>query len=54
MYNIDECYINVYKMYVCGTQCEQKQMAVRCCGRKDKQMVTETTLSVFVAVAESS
>lgn len=53
MYNIDKCYINVYKMYVCGTQCEQKQVAIRCCGRKDKQMVTETTLSEFVVAAES-
>lgn len=53
MCNIDKCYINVYKMYVCGTQREQKQVAVRCCGREDKQMVTETALSESVVVAES-
>lgn len=53
MYNIDKCYINVYKMYVCEIKCEQKQVAVRCCGRKDKQMVTETTLGEFVVAAES-
>lgn len=53
MYNIDKCYINVYKMYVCATQREQKQVAVRCCGRKDKQMVTERALSESVVVAES-
>lgn len=46
MYNIDKCYINVYKMYGCATQREQKQVAVRCCGRKDKQMVTESALWV--------
>lgn len=52
MYSVDKCYIYVYKMHICGTKCEQKQEALRCCGRKDKQMVTETTLSEFV-VAES-
>lgn len=41
------------KMYVCGMKYEQKQVAVGCCGRKDKQMVTETTLPEFVVVAES-
>lgn len=53
MYSIDKCYINVYKRYACGIKCEQKQVAVRCCGRKDKQMVTETTLPEFVVAAES-
>lgn len=53
MYNIDKFYINVYKMYVCGIKCEEKQVAVRCCGRKDKQMVTEATLPEFVVAVES-
>lgn len=43
----------IYKVGICRTWCAPKQAAVMCCGRKDKQMVTETTLTEFIIASES-
>lgn len=37
----------IYEMDICRTWCAQKHAVVTCCGRKDKQMVTETTLTEY-------
>lgn len=43
----------IYEMDIRRTLCVQKHAVVTCCGRKDKQMVTETTLTEFVVASES-